>query len=160
VYNFTVRLLAMLAVIPIAIPGSVSPVRHGVTIVTLNMAMETSVDQILKEWNATPQIRQADLLLLQEVKEEPNAACVANRLADALGFRVAYSPESKDVRDRGLAILSRFPLRDVRTRPLKRFDLKFHSRERFVLSATADTPWGPLDIEDLHLDTVSMLPTD
>ncbi len=117
------------------------------------MARETSAGRILREWSAAPQLRGADIYLLQEVKEEPGAPCIANRLGAAYGLHVAYSAEGPGVADRGLAILSRFPLRDIQIRSLKRFDLRFHSRNRFALSATAETPWGPLRLYDVHLDT-------
>jgi endonuclease/exonuclease/phosphatase family metal-dependent hydrolase len=57
------------------------------------------------------------------------------------------------VEDRGLAILSRYPLSEVQIRALKPFDLRFHSRKRFALLATAVTPWGPVRLVDVHLDT-------
>jgi endonuclease/exonuclease/phosphatase family metal-dependent hydrolase len=117
------------------------------------MAKETSPRRILDEWSASPRIHDADVLLLQEVREEVGTQCIAQRLGAALGLHVAYSPEAGGVNDRGLAILSRFPLRDVATRPLRRFDLTFHSRARFALAATADTPWGPVRLENVHLDT-------
>lgn len=100
-----------------------------------------------------PPLRDADIFLLQEVKEEAGKPCIAVRLASALGLHVAYSPEGPGVTDRGLAILSRFPLCDIRIRALKPFDLRFNSRARFVLSATADTPWGLVRVSDVHLDT-------
>jgi endonuclease/exonuclease/phosphatase family metal-dependent hydrolase len=117
------------------------------------MAKETSAGRILKEWSAASQIRTADILLLQEIKAERGTPCIARQLGSSLGLAVAYSPEAAGVTDRGLAILSRFPLLDVRTRPLKRFDLTFNSRARFALSATAATPWGPIRVENVHLDT-------
>jgi endonuclease/exonuclease/phosphatase family metal-dependent hydrolase len=126
---------------------------HSVTVVTVNMAKETSPATILREWSTTPRLRNADVLLLQEVKEEPGSRCIAHLLADAMGLHVAYSPEGPGVADRGLAILSRYPLHDAAARPLTRFDLTFHSRSRFALAATAETPWGPVRIENVHLDT-------
>jgi len=126
---------------------------HGVTIVTVNMAKETSPATVLREWNATPRLRNVDILLLQEVKEDAGSRCIANLLADAMGLHIAYSPEGPGVADRGLAILSRYPLRDAAARPLTRFDLTFHSRSRFALGATAETPWGPVRIQNVHLDT-------
>src|SRR5207237_8951209 len=48
---------------------------------------------------------------------------------------------------------SRLPLRDVQTRPLRHYDLRFRSRSRIALAATAVTPWGPVRIFNTHLDT-------
>ena len=117
------------------------------------MAKETSADRILGELRSVAALRDADVFLLQEVKEEPTQKCVAYRLGTALLLHVAYAPAAAGVTDRGLAILSRFPLRDVQIHALKPYNLHFHSRTRLALSATADTPWGPVRLSDTHLDT-------
>jgi endonuclease/exonuclease/phosphatase family metal-dependent hydrolase len=153
VHKLLLPLIAALLAVPAASPSRVASAGPGLTIVTLNMAKETSADRILREWTAAPRLREADIFLLQEIKEQPGTQCIANRLGAALGLHVAYSGEAPGVADRGLAILSRFPLREVRTRALNHFDLRFHSRTRFALSATADTPWGPVRLDDVHLDT-------
>jgi len=67
------------------------------------MAKETSASRMVREWSSTPRLHDAEILLLQEVKEEASAPCIANRLGDAMGLHVAYSPEAKGVTDRGLA---------------------------------------------------------
>jgi endonuclease/exonuclease/phosphatase family metal-dependent hydrolase len=153
VYSLTLALYAALLATPFARPAPETPARSSVTIVTLNMARETSADRILHEWAASPRLRGADIFLLQEVKEDQGKQCIANRLGSELRLHVAYSAEGPGVLDRGLAILSRFPLHDVQVRRLKQFNLRIKSRNRFALSATADTPWGPLRLYDLHLDT-------
>jgi endonuclease/exonuclease/phosphatase family metal-dependent hydrolase len=123
------------------------------SVLTLNMAKETGVERIVRELATTP-ARQADLLLLQEVKQDNSQRqCAAEQLAAAFGLHVAYSPAESGVTDQGLAILSRYPLRDVQVRPLQRFNLHFRSRSRMVLAATADSPWGPVRILNTHLDT-------
>ena len=90
--------------------------------------------------------------LLQEVSQGLAGTCVGSSLGSALGLPVAYSPAPSDT-GLGLAILSRFPLRDVQIRNLKPYHLRFRTRTRFALMATADTPWGPLHLSDTHLDT-------
>ena len=139
---------------PVAKATEPAPVGPGVSVVTLNMAKETSVQKIFREFDANPALRDADVLLLQEVKQQDGERqCVAEQLAAHLGLHVAYSPAETGVTDQGLAILSRFPLRDVQTRALKRYDLRFRSRSRMALSATADSPSGPIRIFNTHLDT-------
>jgi endonuclease/exonuclease/phosphatase family metal-dependent hydrolase len=124
------------------------------TVVTLNMAKETNLDKILRELRAIPVLRNADVLLLQEVKQDENQRqCAAEQLAAALGYHVVYSPAATGVTDLGLAILSRFPLRDKDVRVLKRCNLRFRSRSRIALAATAESPWGPVRILNTHLDT-------
>jgi endonuclease/exonuclease/phosphatase family metal-dependent hydrolase len=152
VRNFTLAVLLTVMYLVPAIPGRAA-VRPSISIATVNMAKEADSDRVLREWRAVPALRNADVFLLQEVDEEPGRPSIANRLAAALGFHVAYSPEAPGVRDRGLAILSRFPLSDIQKQPLKPFNLVFHSRARFALSATVTTPWGAVRVSDLHLDT-------
>jgi endonuclease/exonuclease/phosphatase family metal-dependent hydrolase len=126
----------------------------GMSVVTLNMAKSTEIDGILREFNGINALRDADILMLQEVKQDDGARqCAAEMLAAKLGLHVVYSPATTGVTDQGLAILSRYPLRDVQVRPLKKFDLRYRSRTRIALGATADSPWGPVRIFNAHLDT-------
>src|SRR5215831_13963831 len=122
---------------------------RGLSVVTLNMAKEPSAAKIARELRTVPALRDADVFLLQEV--EPRST--ADELASALRMYAVGSKDAVEVPNLGLAILSRYPLRDVRVRPLPRYDLVFHSRSRFALLATADTPWGPVRIVNTHLDT-------
>lgn len=126
----------------------------ALTVVTLNMARETDAARVVREVQSVPAVRDAGILLLQEVTKPPGEPQgVAARLAAALDRRVAYAPAAPDVFDQGLAILSRYPLTDVRVRALKAYDLGFHSRKRFALAATAQTPWGAVRVFNTHLDT-------
>jgi endonuclease/exonuclease/phosphatase family metal-dependent hydrolase len=114
---------------------------RGLSVVTLNMAKEPSAAKITAELRTVPALQSADVFLLQEVRPQ----ATADEVAKALGLHAAGSDE--------LAILSRYPLRDVRVRPLPQYDLVFHSRRRYVMSATAETPWGPVRLVNTHLDT-------
>ncbi len=145
-------MLSLFAAAPFGV-APITAVRPGLSVVTLNMAKESSAGRVLREFRSTPALRDADVFLLQEVREGPGQACVAARLGSALGLHVAYAPAGPGITDQGLAILSRFPLRDIQIRSLKVFDLRFHTRARFALAATADTPWGPVRLSDTHLDT-------
>jgi endonuclease/exonuclease/phosphatase family metal-dependent hydrolase len=122
-------------------------------VVTLNLAREAGVERMLREFRASSALREADVLLLQEVKQEPAGRSSAEALAAAMGLHVFYAPAPGGVTDQGLAILSRYPLRDTSVHKLKRFDLGFHSRQRFALKATAQAPWGAVRIANAHLDT-------
>jgi endonuclease/exonuclease/phosphatase family metal-dependent hydrolase len=157
VLNLVKKLTLVSLVVSIAAPASVSSrepsTRSGLSVVTVNMAKETSPERVLREWRAAPSLRDSDIFMLQEVKEENGRSCIAAALGAELGMHVAYSPEGPGIMDRGLAILSRYPLRDVRIRPLKAFDLRFHSRKRFALTATVDTNSGPVSLVNVHLDT-------
>src|SRR4051812_35257687 len=94
-----------------------------ISVVTLNLAKETSAPRMAGELRSIPALRDADVFLLQEV-----AAGTAGPLGAAMGLHSAEAPESAGVRDVELAILSRYPLREVRLRSLGRYTLVFHSR--------------------------------
>ena len=130
---------------------------HGaqsISVVTLNMARESSPALVASEFRSLPAVRDADVVLLQEVKHEPGAAeCVASQLAARLGMWIAYAPAASGATDEGLAILSRYPLRDVKVRSLGSYDLRFHTRARFAIAATVEAPGGPVRVFNTHLDT-------
>jgi endonuclease/exonuclease/phosphatase family metal-dependent hydrolase len=123
-------------------------------VASLNMAGRSRIADVLMEW--TDQ-RALDVLLLQEVGEESNdGARFANELAERLGFHVAYAPANRlgdTSSTQGLAIVSRYPLNDVRVDPLKFKSLRFNSKCRIALSATVATSSGPVRLVNVHLDT-------
>jgi endonuclease/exonuclease/phosphatase family metal-dependent hydrolase len=134
-------------------PASVES-RDGLTVVTLNMARETDIDEILADFRANPSLQQADVWLLQEViHPDGGANSVAHELAAKLGLYVTSSPAYAGVSCDGLAILSRYPLSDIHVRRLKTFDLRFRTRSRQALAATIESPYGPLRVYNAHLDT-------
>src|SRR5438876_12403261 len=57
------------------------------------------------------------------------------------------------VYDQRLAIVSRYPVMNVQIKRLKACDLRFRSRNRFVMAATVRTPWGDVRVWNVHLDT-------
>jgi endonuclease/exonuclease/phosphatase family metal-dependent hydrolase len=121
-------------------------------IASLNMAKEESAEAALKDLNSASKIGQADVLLLQEVYGDDRHS-IAAELADRMHRYVAFAPAAPGVNDQGLAILSRYPLHDITTHKLKACNLRFRSRHRIGLAATADSPFGPVRIIDAHLDT-------
>src|SRR4051812_4567076 len=98
---------------------------HSLSVVTLNLAKETSVLRMAEELRRTAELRDADVFLLQE-----SAGGAAQGLGAALRLHVAESGAAPGTGDH-LAILSRYPLREVRVRQLPRYDLMFHTRSRF-----------------------------
>jgi endonuclease/exonuclease/phosphatase family metal-dependent hydrolase len=122
--------------------------------VSLNLAKVTDAAAIEREIRERPRLKNADVYLLQEVAQtRADAPSVADKLAARLKLNLVFSPAKPGVIDQGLAILSRFPLKDRTVRTLKAYDLKFHSRTRLALSATVQTHDGPFRITDAHLDT-------
>ena len=126
----------------------------GLSVVTLNIAMEVNPETILREWERTPAIRNADVFLLQEVihfgGDRPN---VAEKLAEKLRYHIVYAPEGRLPVINGLAIVSRYPLKDPWIRSLKTFNLHVRSRSRLALAATVQSPHGDIRVFNVHLDT-------
>jgi endonuclease/exonuclease/phosphatase family metal-dependent hydrolase len=123
-------------------------------VASLNMAGQSRIADVLMEWTHQ---RTLDVLLLQEVGEESNdGARFAADLAERLGFHVVYAAANRlgdSNSTQGLAIVSRYPLDDVRVEPLKYKALRFKSKCRIALSATVATTSGPVRLVNVHLDT-------
>jgi endonuclease/exonuclease/phosphatase family metal-dependent hydrolase len=100
-------------------------------------------------------LRNADILLLQEVVQKPSAELsMARKLARELNFYYVFAPAAPraESTERGIAILSRFELRNPSMIPLKVYNLVFRSRCRVALAATVETPVGDLRVVNVHLD--------
>jgi endonuclease/exonuclease/phosphatase family metal-dependent hydrolase len=106
----------------------------------------------------------ADIVLLQEVdKNRERSARVdqAAFLADELGYEFRYAPaiESEDGQLYGIAILSRWPIRDETVTKLHRPDYsdrepelpEYYSEQRLAQSVTIDAPSGPVTAINTHL---------
>jgi endonuclease/exonuclease/phosphatase family metal-dependent hydrolase len=137
-----------------AAPASVQPpAPDSFTIASLNVAGGARVGDVLVVWARE---RALDVLMLQEVgdRSHDGAAFVA-ALGDRLGFHFAYAPADRlgDAETKGLAILSRHRLEDVRIYPLKYHRLRFRSRCRIALAASLITANGPVRLVNVHLDT-------
>jgi endonuclease/exonuclease/phosphatase family metal-dependent hydrolase len=124
------------------------------SVVSLNLAKQTDPDVILGEFRKSSVLSSADVLLFQEVvSPDGRLPGVADALAAKLGFHVAFAPSAPRVKDLGLAILSRYPIRDPQVQALKAYDLLFRSRSRISLAATIEAPREPVRVVNLHLDT-------
>jgi endonuclease/exonuclease/phosphatase family metal-dependent hydrolase len=127
--------------------------RQGITITSLNLAKETDIDRIVRELKDAERVGASDIFMFQEVARLSESETVATAVAKRLGYSFAEVPSPPKVAPQGIAVLSRFPLANIETTPLKAFNLKFHSRTRYALSAAAQTPIGRLRVWTLHLDT-------
>jgi endonuclease/exonuclease/phosphatase family metal-dependent hydrolase len=157
-------LLALLAFVILAAPPGNLPnlpnlpnlepaTGDTITIASLNLAHEANFDKVLHDVEAAPRLRNADILLLQEVAHVDGGPSIASRLADRLGYQVAFSPEGPKIYDRGLAVVSKFPIEDSKVRWLTPYNLHFRTRHRFALAVKLRIPAGDLRIWNAHLDT-------
>ncbi len=116
------------------------------------MAKEAAPEKVIQALEHTPRLGSADVYLFQEVMQKPGKPSVAAAAVEKLGYFTAFNASPGFI-DQGLAIASMYPLSDVSITPLKNFDLRFHSRNRFAIAATMNTPWGAVRIWNVHLDT-------
>ena len=149
-------LLGFLALVgrPANLPNLNSPAPADViSIASLNLAHEQKFEKVMHDVEAAPRLRSADILLLQEVANEDGSASIASKLADRMGYAVAFSAEGETIHDRGLAVVSKFPIEESKVEWLRPFNLVFKTRRRFALAVKIRAPSGDLRIWNTHLDT-------
>ncbi len=130
--------------------------RNRLIIISLNMHGELHGEKVVAEFARYRRIRHADILLLQEI-EGDSRKCreLVDRLSRSMGLPFVHMPEetlSTGSGD-GLAVISRFRLKETAVIHLKRFDLVVRSRHRIALAQTVETPVGDIRLFDLHLDS-------
>ena len=129
------------------------PPQDSFTIASLNMAGQARIGDVLAVWVRE---RGFDVLLLQEVGDlSADGSAFAAALGARLGYHFAYAGADRldDTTTQGLAILSRYPLDDVRTYALSYHRLRFRSRCRIALAVAVATTDGPVQVMNVHLDT-------
>jgi endonuclease/exonuclease/phosphatase family metal-dependent hydrolase len=139
-------------------PAGATPRREPpeeLLVTTLNMALETSPVRVLQEWDSLPALRDADVIFMQEVVDTGEPGSMIREVARLRELHLLYVSPAKSIAGvtSGLAILSRFPLHNVRWHLLKGFNLRFRTRCRLALAATVDSAAGPARLFNLHLDT-------
>jgi len=125
-----------------------------VRVVTFNVHSESAAT-IAAAVRDDPALRRGDLLMLQEMEEYPGEpGCRARQVAAALGMAWAYAPGygHPGGGSHGVALLSRWPLRDLQVIELPRNDTVVNSARRVALGATVAAPGGPLRVYSVHLD--------
>jgi endonuclease/exonuclease/phosphatase family metal-dependent hydrolase len=149
---FAVAWTAALFPQSVEVNPSAAPPADTLSVVSLNLAMESDAQRILADISRSSRLKSADVFLLQEVVNPGGGLSAAESLAGELGYYVAFSPAGPEIYNQGLAVVSRYPLSGTSTRRLKDNDVWFHTRKRFVLSSNVATPWGDLRVWDVHLD--------
>lgn len=124
-----------------------------ISIASLNLDRELSFEKVIHDVEAAPRVSHADIILLQEVSNAEGGPSIANRLADRMGYSVAFAAEGPKIYDRGLAVVSKFPIEDQKVEWLTPYNLHFKTRHRFALAVKLRLPAGDLRVWDTHLDT-------
>jgi endonuclease/exonuclease/phosphatase family metal-dependent hydrolase len=121
-------------------------------ITSLNIAKRHG-PEILNGIENQPDLRNTDVLLLQEIVDSPRDH-LAVKIASALGLKVVFAPAFQLDREysEGLAILSRYPLGPTDLIPLPRINLHIGTTPRIALAATMESPAGRIRVINTHLD--------
>jgi endonuclease/exonuclease/phosphatase family metal-dependent hydrolase len=127
-------------------------------IVSLNIHFGKKVESIAKKISQNPNMAKADVLMLQEIEEHVwEVKSRAEKLAEKLEMHFTYVPSRKLSRwnhegTHGLAILSKYPLSDIQTIPLKYFKLAYRSHNRIAIAATVTVNGSSVRLYNVHLD--------
>lgn len=125
--------------------------------VSFNVHRGDDLPALVLSIQRNPELCPADVFLLQEIESFPaEGQSRTRKLAQALGLNYVYAPARlKEAGDgtHGLAVLSRFPLREVEVIPLKQFNLGVNTRQRIALGVTVEMGKRRLRLYNVHLDT-------
>lgn len=124
-------------------------------VVCWNLNFATRVDKAIDEFRKTPELRDADIILLQEMDEDG-----VEKVAQSLGYNYIYYPAAvhrRYNRKFGNAILSKWPLSDPQKIILSDSygGLKHN---RITTRALVDLGEQQIAAYSVHLDMVWMLP--
>ncbi|MBT8494301.1 MAG: endonuclease/exonuclease/phosphatase family protein [Deltaproteobacteria bacterium] len=123
-------------------------------VVTYNLHGEPA-GPVARALSTTRAIRGADWVLLQEVEAHPDeTAPRAVRIARLLGMGAVYAPGYGlgDGGSHGVALLSRYPLKEIRIIELPRKFVVINSARRVAIGATAMVGGLEIRIYSVHLD--------
>ena len=126
-------------------PPPSPPMAGSLRVVTFNVEYRSRSDALIGALRDHVELGRADVLLLQEIEPHAVDGARAPRLAEALGMGLAYA--------HGLAIMCRWPLRDVAVMELPHAHVPYNRRRRIALRADVATDAGRLRLTTIHLDT-------
>ena len=139
---------------PAAAPGSASRNATALRVVSFNIEYALRVDSAIAVLAGDPTLRNADVILLQEMDEKGT-----RRVADTLGMWYVYYPSVfrfKTGRDLGNAILTRWPIVEDRKLVLPHLSRIAHS-QRAATAATIRVGEALVRVYSLHLGTMAGL---
>jgi len=129
-------------------PGAAE--RTDLRIVTFNVKFGEQIDRAAALLSQPGPLRAADVLVLQEL-DLPGT----ERLAFALGLNYVYVPSAihpSSHRPFGVAVMSPWPIEDVRNLPLPHLH-RVRKMRRRAAAATIDTPIGAVRVYSVHFET-------
>jgi endonuclease/exonuclease/phosphatase family metal-dependent hydrolase len=121
-------------------------------VVTFNVHMEPGA-KVAAAIARDRALRDADVIVLQEVRRSDASCSGACEIGRALGYHVMYAPgHAVPEGDDGVAILSRAPLTSAEVLELPYFDVVFNAGRRVALVATVQHAGRPITVYAVHLD--------
>ena len=100
-------------------------------------AFDYSGDKLAKAITTDRHVKDADLIVMQEVHRSVFGCSAACDLGKRLGFYTLYAPgHAKGKSDYGVAILSKAPITSAQIIELPYYDVHFNSGRRIALAAT------------------------
>ncbi len=129
---------------------------QGVRLVSFNVHYAKKPAKVAAAIQENYNLSHADVILLQEVEYHlREGQGRADQIAEILGLECVYVPARIEgsKATHGLAVLTRFPVLEVEVIQLPFFKLGFRSRRRIALRVVLQTPYGQLQVYNIHLDT-------
>lgn len=127
----------------------------SIKIVTWNIKYGDEIEMAIQELTETPELANADVLLLQEM-HAPGVEAIAR----ALGYNYVYYPASLHTRhdkDFGNAVLSKWPIVSSEKLMLPNANPRTGQR-RIAVLGSLDVAGNPVDVYSVHTETMWMGP--
>ena len=127
-----------------------------VRVASLNMQGKLDLEKALREFRGSETLRRADIFLLQEVHGDPKQSRdFIDGLSRALGLPFVHVSDDAllAIKGSGLAVISRYTLKETAVIRLKYNNVVYRSRQRIALAQTVESPLGDVRLFNLHLDT-------
>jgi endonuclease/exonuclease/phosphatase family metal-dependent hydrolase len=125
---------------------------HQMRVVEFNTHMERG-EKIVDAIEHDPALRDADVIILEEVHRSNLGCSGACEVGKVLGFYSVYAPGmANGDGDDGVAIVSRAPITSTQVIELPHYDVHINSGRRIALAATIDRAGAPITVYAVHLE--------
>jgi endonuclease/exonuclease/phosphatase family metal-dependent hydrolase len=142
--------LAIESTFPRQVAAAELPAQFKVATFNVHKEPGTKVAEALL---ADREMRDADLLMLQEVPRSGTTCSGACELGRALGMYAVFAPgHVEGDKDMGVAILSRAPITSAQIIELPWHDVHFNAGRRIALVATLEQAGRPITVYAVHLE--------
>lgn len=134
------------------------PQKKSLKIVSFNIKFSKNISAVISELTKNEQLKDADIILLQEVVGVPGDAHdhAAEVIAQAMKMNYAYAPafiHQYNELDFGVAILSKYPLSNIKKLILPHLDF-VKKTQRIAIAATINLHGKELRLYSAHLEAI------